>query len=86
MVVFDYASRYAKPSGTLPPGSPPASDSIFDMMAATATALLLGLIAHDALGMPIDIIRIDARRGRPNLRSGRRRIPAKAEKVKHPDC
>ena len=30
------------------------------LMAAAATALLLGLFAHDALGMPIDTIRIDA--------------------------
>ena len=29
-------------------------------MAAAATALLLGLFAHDAMGMPIDTIRIDA--------------------------
>ena len=30
------------------------------LIAAAATALLLGLIAHDAVGMPIDVIRIDA--------------------------
>jgi hypothetical protein len=30
------------------------------LIAAAATALLLGLLAHDALGMPIDMIRIDA--------------------------
>ena len=30
------------------------------LMAAAATALLLGLFAHDAMGMPIDTIRIDA--------------------------
>jgi hypothetical protein len=30
------------------------------LIAAAATALLLGLIAHDAMGMPIDMIRIDA--------------------------
>jgi hypothetical protein len=30
------------------------------LIAAAATALLLGLFAHDALGMPIDMIRIDA--------------------------
>jgi hypothetical protein len=32
----------------------------FSLIAAAATALLLGLIAHDAMGMPIDVIRIDA--------------------------
>ena len=30
------------------------------LIAAAATALLLGLIAHVAMGMPIDMIRIDA--------------------------
>ena len=30
------------------------------LMAAAVTAMLLGLIAHDAVGMPIDVIRIDA--------------------------
>jgi hypothetical protein len=30
------------------------------LIAAAATAPLLGLIAHDAMGMPIDMIRIDA--------------------------
>jgi hypothetical protein len=30
------------------------------LIAAVATALLLGLIAHDGMGMPIDMIRIDA--------------------------
>ena len=30
------------------------------LMAAKATALLLGLFAHDAMGMRIDTIRIDA--------------------------
>jgi hypothetical protein len=30
------------------------------LIAALATALLLGLIAHDGMGMPIDMIRIDA--------------------------
>ena len=29
------------------------------LMAAAATALLLGLFAHDAMGMPIDTIGID---------------------------
>ena len=32
----------------------------FSLIAAAATALLLGLTAHDAMGMPIDVIRIDA--------------------------
>jgi hypothetical protein len=30
------------------------------LIAAAATALLLGLIAHDAMGMPIDMIRTGA--------------------------
>lgn len=30
------------------------------LIAAAATALLLGLFAHDAIGMTIDMIRIDA--------------------------
>jgi hypothetical protein len=30
------------------------------LIAAAATALLVGLFAHDAIGMPIDTIRIDA--------------------------
>jgi hypothetical protein len=30
------------------------------LIAAAATALLVGLFAHDAMGMPIDTIRIDA--------------------------
>ena len=33
---------------------------ILTLIAAAATALLLGLFAHDALGMPIDTIRVDA--------------------------
>jgi hypothetical protein len=35
-------------------------DLILGLIAAVATALLLGLIAHDGMGMPIDMIRIDA--------------------------
>ena len=35
-------------------------DLILGLIAAIATALLLGLIAHDGMGMPIDMIRIDA--------------------------
>ena len=30
------------------------------LFAAAATALLLGLFAHDAMGMSIDVIRMDA--------------------------
>ena len=30
------------------------------LIAAAATALLLGLFAHDAMGIPIDVIRLDA--------------------------
>jgi hypothetical protein len=30
------------------------------LIAAVATALLLGLIAHDDMGMPVDAIRVDA--------------------------
>ena len=33
---------------------------ILTLIAAAATASLLGLFAHDAMGMPIDMIRIDA--------------------------
>ena len=33
---------------------------ILTLIAAAVTALLLGLFAHDAMGMPIDMIRIDA--------------------------
>ena len=33
---------------------------VLALIAAAATALLLGLFAHDAMGMPIDMIRIDA--------------------------
>jgi hypothetical protein len=32
---------------------------VLALIAAAATALLLGLFAHDAMGMPIDMIRID---------------------------
>ena len=35
-------------------------DLILGLIAAVATALSLGLIAHDGMGMPIDMIRIDA--------------------------
>ena len=35
-------------------------DVMLSLIAAVATALLLGLIAHDELGMPIDEIRVDA--------------------------
>jgi hypothetical protein len=35
-------------------------DVMLGLTAAVATALLLGLIAHDDMGMPIDAIRIDA--------------------------
>jgi hypothetical protein len=35
-------------------------DLILSMTAATATALLLALIARDAIGMPPDMIREDA--------------------------
>jgi hypothetical protein len=37
-----------------------AVDPIFGMIVATATALLLALIARDALGMPPYVIREDA--------------------------
>ena len=33
---------------------------MLSLIAAVAAALLLGLIAHDELGMPIDEIRVDA--------------------------
>jgi hypothetical protein len=33
---------------------------VLALIAAAATALLLGLFAHDAMGMPIDMIRIAA--------------------------
>ncbi len=33
---------------------------ILTLIAAAVTALLLGLFAHDAMGTPIDMIRIDA--------------------------
>ena len=35
-------------------------DVILGMIAATATALLLALIARDAVGMPADMVRDDA--------------------------
>ena len=35
-------------------------DVMLGLTAAVATALLLGLIAHDDMGMPIDVIRVDA--------------------------
>ena len=35
-------------------------DVMLGLTAAAATALLLGLIAHDDMGMPIDAIRVDA--------------------------
>ena len=35
-------------------------DVIFKLMAAVATALLLGLIARDGIGMPSDMVRGDA--------------------------
>lgn len=35
-------------------------DLILSLIAAVATALLLGLIARDDMGMPIDMIRTDA--------------------------
>jgi hypothetical protein len=35
-------------------------EGILGLTAAVATALLLGLIAHDQMGMPIDAIRTDA--------------------------
>ena len=37
-------------------------DVMLGLTAAAATALLLGLIAHDDMGMPIDVIRVDALR------------------------
>jgi len=35
-------------------------DVMLSLLAAVATALLLGLIAHVDMGMPIDAIRVDA--------------------------
>jgi hypothetical protein len=35
-------------------------DVILELMAAVATALLLGLIARDGIGMPSDMVREDA--------------------------
>jgi hypothetical protein len=35
-------------------------DLILGMMAAVATALLVGLIARDSIGMPPDMVREDA--------------------------
>ena len=35
-------------------------DVILELMAAVATALLLGLIARDGIGMPSDMVRGDA--------------------------
>jgi hypothetical protein len=35
-------------------------DLILGLVAAVATALLLGLIVHDGMGMSVDMIRIDA--------------------------
>jgi hypothetical protein len=35
-------------------------DVILELMAAAATALLMGLIARDNIGMPPDIVREDA--------------------------
>jgi hypothetical protein len=37
-------------------------DVILGLIAAVATALLLGLIAHDEMGIPNDAIRTDALR------------------------
>ena len=35
-------------------------DLFLTLIAAAATALLLGLVAHDAIGMPVDMIRMGA--------------------------
>jgi hypothetical protein len=53
-------------------------DMILGLTAAVATALLLGLIARDDVGMSADMIRIDA------ICGGCQRISAEAEEVKHP--
>jgi hypothetical protein len=61
-------------------------DLFLGLIAALATALLLGMIAHGAMGMSIDMIRIDAL-GAAGLifGGGYRRIRAEAEKVKQPN-
>ena len=43
-------------------------DVILAMIAATATALLLALIARDAVGMPADMVRDDALSGASSSR------------------
>ena len=53
-------------------------DMILGLTAAVATALLLGLIARDDVGMSADMIRIDA------ICGGCQRISAEAEEVRHP--
>ncbi len=47
-----------------PSRSQPFRKAFFLLRVNSATALLLGLFAHDAMGMPIDTIRIDALGGR----------------------
>jgi len=50
------------------------------LIAAAATAVLFELFAHDAMGMPIDVIRLDAL-GAAGLIFAARRVPVMAEKV-----
>ena len=66
---YENPKAFTKPEQvTLPPQRRPNTQAmtphikmfVSDWYTDEATALLLGLFAHDALGMPIDMIRIDA--------------------------